>query len=193
MARRRRQQRSEHQLSGQLFLGAVVARPTGDEEAPMAAEFSLLIARVQQLLNRYHAGEIGALALAEALSNEKVIDTAGAEWTLGATSGAWYRRMPTMDWAQVPPPGPSVKPRISLTVTESGTVHDTAAPGDIFAELYAPERSEPTGDTDWVTRQPDLGDLQMVTGDLPDPPTPATPHPERDEELLHRWLDVDQT
>lgn len=191
MARQRRTERVDHtRVGGSLFLGAVVARPTGDEEQPMAAEFSLLVARVNQLLGRYHAGEIGGLQLAEALAEEKVVDVAGGEWTLGATTGAWYRRMPTMDWAQVPPPGPNVKPRIKLTVSDTGTVHDTAAPTDVFAELYGetPGADEPPAASDeawmgdaapdagWVAETPGLEGLTEVAGDhVPPPPTPPTP------------------
>lgn len=191
MGRARRAERVDlTQLGSSLFLGAVVARPTDDEEAPMAAEFSLLVARVNQLLNRYHAGELGALELAEALSEERVEDIAGGEWTIGASTGAWYRRMPSMDWAQVPPPGPNVKAKVKLVVSEAGTVTDTAAPADVFAELYGdpvtgtePEAASDTEwmgdasvDAGWVADAPSLDDLVEVAGpDTPAPPTPPTP------------------
>lgn len=199
MARQRRTERVDHtQLGGSLFLGAVVARPTGDEEAPMAAEFSLLVARVNQLLNRYHAGEIGGLQLAEALAEERVVDIAGGEWTLGATSGAWYRRMPSMDWAQVPPPGPNVKARVKLVVSEAGTVHDTSAPADVFAELYGEHADadvpaaaadtewmgDASPDAGWVAETPLLDGLTEVYGaQLPPPPTPPTPVGNADRDL----------
>ena len=136
MARRTGPENGRGQTPGGMFLGAVVARPTSAQEAPMSAEFSLLAARFSQLLAHYRTGELDPVDLAVQLSAERVQDTDGGEWTIGASSGAWYHRVPGGSWTQVPPPGPHVRAVVRL-VADTGT-EPAPVPADPFATLYAP-------------------------------------------------------
>ncbi len=151
----------------------------------MPAEFSLLVARFSQLLSRYHAGTIGTVELAEQLSAERISDTDGGEWTIGASSGAWYRRLPNEAWAQVPPPGSHVRAAVQLVADEISTSPDVVQ--DPFAKLYPadPERTgsgtDSDGDPDHspqdIVTEPAFDGLVQLYPAVPDVPVPPSPVP----------------
>jgi hypothetical protein len=163
-----------------MFLGAVVARTTAAQEAPMSAEFSLLAARYARLMSFYQSGEINGEQLAAQLAEERVWDTDGGEWTIGASSGAWYRRVAGEGWTQVPPPGPHVQAVVRL-VAEQEPEQESNAPVDPFATLYAtPAQAE----AEELTVAPSFDGVVELYPSEPSVAAPSSPSPGGGDEAV---------
>lgn len=75
---------------GGAFLGTL--RSELDEDVSLDGAFAELYARFGALRNSYDTGKLDARSLGLALRDLRVIDTDGYQWTIGATTGKWYRR-----------------------------------------------------------------------------------------------------
>lgn len=63
-----------------------------DEPAELPPEFSALAEKFDELRQSYDAGELSRAEFAESLSGVAVTSHDGSVWTIGATTGQWYRR-----------------------------------------------------------------------------------------------------
>jgi hypothetical protein len=187
--RRKRQTGPEPTESGSMFLGAAVAHDISETaNTRLAPEFVELVESFNRSLSRYRAGEISAAELGRILADTKVTDTSGATWTLGATSGAWYRRTAHFDWVQVPPPGPGVR---GAALAAVGAVAASPAAAAVI------ERPDVT-DVDLVADPNPAALIEPLTPSTPTEPQPAEPgawdlpvehiDPVADEDLLRRFL-----
>jgi hypothetical protein len=90
-----------------LFAGTL--RSTLDTPPPLSDGFRRLEALWRETLSAYLAGKFTSEQAAERLSLLKAFDKLDTEWTLGATSKAWYRKLPgSSSWVMSPPPPPSL-------------------------------------------------------------------------------------
>lgn len=122
-----------------------------------------LLSRYLALRQQVRQGRTDRWQAARLFSGLRAIDTEGYEWTLGASSGSWYRRAVGGDWLAAPPP-----------MTYGTQVGPGGQPADgSFPDIpgYEPQQPEPTatspanGPADWL-------DWQGV-GDAPPPPSDA--------------------
>jgi len=74
----------------EAFLGTL--RSELDEDVPLEGAFAELYARFGALRDSYDTGRLDARSFGLALRDLRVIDTEGYQWTIGATTGRWYRR-----------------------------------------------------------------------------------------------------
>lgn len=86
------------------FLGTL--RSELDEDVPLEGAFAELYARFGALRDSYDSGRLDARSFGLALRDLRVIDTEGYQWTIGATTGRWYRRnqQDGGQWASAPVP-----------------------------------------------------------------------------------------
>jgi len=86
------------------FLGTLRSELDGD--AALEGAFAELYARFGALRDSYDNGRLDVRAFGLALRDLRVIDTDGYQWTIGATTGKWYRRnqQEGMQWASAPVP-----------------------------------------------------------------------------------------
>lgn len=74
----------------EAFLGTL--RSELDEDVPLEGAFAELYARFISLRDSYDTGRIDSRTYGRALRDLRVIDPEGFQWTIGATTGRWYRR-----------------------------------------------------------------------------------------------------
>lgn len=74
------------------FFGTLASELT--EEVPLTGAFAELHARFEQLRDAYLAGRIDQTTFGRYLMDLRVLDQSGILWTIGASSGRWYRRAP---------------------------------------------------------------------------------------------------
>lgn len=86
------------------FLGTL--RSELDEDVVIEGAFAELYARFGALRDSYDNGRLDARSFGLALRDLRVIDTDGYQWTIGATTGKWYRRNQQEggQWASAPVP-----------------------------------------------------------------------------------------
>lgn len=86
------------------FLGTL--RSELDEDVALEGAFAELYARFGALRDSYDSGRLDARSFGLALRDLRVIDTDGYQWTIGATTGKWYRRNQQEggQWASAPVP-----------------------------------------------------------------------------------------
>lgn len=86
------------------FLGTL--RSELDEDVTLEGAFAELYARFGALRDSYDSGRLDARSFGLALRDLRVIDTDGYQWTIGATTGKWYRRnqQEGIQWASAPVP-----------------------------------------------------------------------------------------
>ncbi len=93
----------------------------GDEdEVALSPEFEALSASFWATRSAYVAGTISHDLAASRFQTLRLRDSSGTEWTLGATSAAWYMRSPGATWSrsEVPPIGVQVdRAAVPLWVT----------------------------------------------------------------------------
>jgi hypothetical protein len=98
-----------------------------DEPAVLLPAFSELAARVAELMASYDAGHLTRSALAGELDTAKVTHTDGSVWTIGVSSGQWYRRLSGVGtWeAALPPDGATTTVDNDLTADGPAWLQDT--------------------------------------------------------------------
>jgi hypothetical protein len=74
----------------EAFLGTL--RSELDEDTPLEGAFAELYARFVSLRDAYDTGRVDTRSYGRALRDLRVIDPEGFQWTIGATTGRWYRR-----------------------------------------------------------------------------------------------------
>jgi len=86
------------------FLGTL--RSELDEDIPLEGAFAELYARFTSLKDAYDMGRLDTRTYGRALRDLRVIDPEGFQWTIGATTGRWYRRnyQEGGQWAASPAP-----------------------------------------------------------------------------------------
>lgn len=84
-----------------VFLGTLLSALDSSGELPPA--FEELRVRYDTVRAHYDAGELSEDRLAGLLSGMRCYDGRGDAWTIGATSGLWYR-LTEEGWMQSPPP-----------------------------------------------------------------------------------------
>jgi hypothetical protein len=75
-----------------------------DEPSRLPGAFEQLIEQVGQARHGFERGAITKIQLAAVLQGLRVVAPDGAEWTMGATSGRWYRRPIGGAWVPALPP-----------------------------------------------------------------------------------------
>lgn len=68
------------------------------------SRFTETSAKVSELVATYQAGRLSSRRLAEQLADLITVDDYGAEWTVGAVTGRWYRRVSNGPWEAAEPP-----------------------------------------------------------------------------------------
>jgi hypothetical protein len=91
-------------LAREAFLGTL--RSELDEDTPLEGAFAELYARFTALRDAFVAGKLEPRSFGRALRDLRVIDGEGFQWTIGATTGRWYRRSvgETNRWMAAPAP-----------------------------------------------------------------------------------------
>lgn len=85
------------------FFGTLRSELDGPPQLPSG--FALLAAHTQLLLHAYDSGQLDQERLAELLAQQRCFDTVGNCWTIGATTGNWYRRAyDGTEWVAAPAP-----------------------------------------------------------------------------------------
>jgi hypothetical protein len=152
----------------------------------MPEPFEVLADTSALIRQRFLTGELTDLEAGRRLAELVHVDEHGRQWTVGATTGAWYMRYrPTDPWRAALPP--------TLTVDDDGsdgeqsvTVVDTAgtaaalADSDLAALLAATEPAD-TDSWDPVTPADD------VTGDASSFSLPAATPPADDDWAASGW------
>jgi len=92
-----------------VFLGAL--RSEYDTPNVLPTAFIQLESVVQQLLWRWKKAEITAEITMQAMSDLVLTGQDGVLWTVGASSGRWYRRLPNQGaaWVIASPPPATIK------------------------------------------------------------------------------------
>lgn len=80
----------EDSMMSEAFLGTL--RSELDEDIPLEGAFAELHARYASLRESYLAGRMDPRVFGRALRDLRVVDLDGYQWTVGATTGRWYRR-----------------------------------------------------------------------------------------------------
>ena len=84
-----------------VFLGSLLSVLDATGDLPPA--FQELRRRFDQAKSHFDAGDLSAERYAKLLSALRCFDQEGRSWTIGASSGLWYRMMDDV-WVQSPPP-----------------------------------------------------------------------------------------
>lgn len=92
------------EVSRDAFLGTL--RSELDEDVPLEGAFAELYARFISLRDAYDTGRLDTRTYGRALRDLRVIDPEGFQWTIGATTGRWYRRnyQEGGQWSSAPAP-----------------------------------------------------------------------------------------
>jgi hypothetical protein len=78
------------EVVGGTFLGTLRA----DDDTPeLVGEFAEIHQHYQELRAQFASGELTQQAFGRAMSELRCVDRDGNEWSIGATSGQWYRRV----------------------------------------------------------------------------------------------------
>lgn len=75
-----------------------------DEPSILPASFEELVRRATQAKAEYNAHSISKVDYAGLLSKLVISAPDGTEWTIGASSGQWFRRFPDSNWIPTIPP-----------------------------------------------------------------------------------------
>lgn len=92
------------EVMGDAFLGTL--RSELDEDVPLEGAFAELYARFVSLRDAYTSGRLDTKMFGKSLRDLRVVDPEGYQWTIGATTGRWYRRNHREggQWASAPAP-----------------------------------------------------------------------------------------
>lgn len=92
------------EVAREAFLGTL--RSELDEDTPLEGAFAELYARFGALRDAYQTGRLESRMFGRALRDLRVIDPEGFQWTIGATTGRWYRRSQADNgkWMAAPAP-----------------------------------------------------------------------------------------
>jgi hypothetical protein len=93
------------ELVRESFLGTL--RSELDDDVTLDGAFAELLARFSSLRDSYMAGRLEAKAFGRLLRDLRVLDGDGFQWTVGASTGRWYRRnvQDGGQWMAAPAPG----------------------------------------------------------------------------------------
>ena len=114
-----RSSRSSEPLSRPVFLGSLLSVLDATGDLPPA--FQELRRRFDQAKAHFDAGDLSAERYANLLASLRCFDPEGRSWTIGASSGLWYRMVEDV-WVQSPPPYQSAS-----AISSAATLYQTAA------------------------------------------------------------------
>lgn len=187
-----RVQREETRDHRPVFFGSLLSALDATGDLPQA--FQELRLRFDQARALYGRGDLSAERYANVLSSMRCYDSEGRSWTIGASSGLWYRMIDDV-WVQSPPPYQSaaaISSAASVYQSEAATQHDqqrsSGQPEDLAA---ATDPGEATLTDEllfglpsqlFVDEAADQGPVPF--GALPTLPVvrDSEPHPRRDSE-----------
>jgi hypothetical protein len=106
------------------FLGTLASGHPGGDVLP--DEFLALVVTFDDLYSLYETRQITREQLAAQLRKLRVVDHDDFEWTIGATTRAWYRRAVDGKWITAPPPMTSQR-RSSAPVDDTDIATDDAS------------------------------------------------------------------
>lgn len=106
-----------------------------DEPSQLLPAFEKLVTAITHAQADYDRGVLTRQALAERLAELTVVGPDGGEWTLGATTGQWYRRFNNGDWTSALPPEADEDGAVTPGVPAA---HDPAPFDAVAAFLTAP-------------------------------------------------------
>lgn len=92
---------SDFVFQGSAPLGSL--RSELDEGSDLQSEFVMLESYSQAVRHAFLTGKVESAAAAAILSKLRLLGSDGAVWSIGATSGSWYRKSGA-NWVQTPPP-----------------------------------------------------------------------------------------
>lgn len=105
-----------------------VLRSELDEPSKLPQAFEMLIEEANRARHQYERAELTKTQLAEVLQGLRVTGPDGTEWTMGATSGRWYRRPQGGTWVPSLPPEDDGEDSFhetgSQVAVSGGEVHD---------------------------------------------------------------------
>jgi hypothetical protein len=81
-----------------------VLRSELDEPEKLPRAFEQLIEEIGKARHAFERGDLTKVQLAEVLRNLRVVGPDGTEWTMGSSSGRWYRRPVGGTWVPSLPP-----------------------------------------------------------------------------------------
>ena len=126
-----------------LLFGVLPSEFAGPEE--LSEDLKDFEVTVSQIVSAYQSGIVSADACAGALSRMVISDHNGMEWTIGATTLRWYRRIPGGDWRSATPTSSESGDELHTSVQRA---KDVAR--ETIAHAQAPSAvttvSEPEGD-----------------------------------------------
>lgn len=100
-----------------FFLGTL--RSELDTPAEISSEFRNLEIAFAKVLTVYQRGLINKEETGEILTNLRISDSQGTQWTLGATTRRWYKRTLGSSWKVTPPPAAANDPVLEETAFEA--------------------------------------------------------------------------
>lgn len=117
-----------------VFFG--VLRSEFDTPDALPDAFSQAKEAFDELLSAYRNGRIGPEQAGVALSRMILTDRNGLQWTAGATTGRWYRRLPGGAWSSALPPASDDEElrRTSKKAVAAAGAALSAYPGEAVAE-----------------------------------------------------------
>jgi hypothetical protein len=154
-----RNARTSEPLSRPVFLGSLLSSLDATGDLPPA--FQDLRLRFDQAKAHFESSDMSPERYANLLAAMRCYDSDGRTWTIGATSGLWYRLVEDT-WVQSPPPYQSATAISSAAQLyyQAGTQANAEAGGQ------APTPSSPT-----------------PSSPTPSSPTPSSPTPSAPEPL----------
>lgn len=109
-----------------------VLRSELDEPTRLPLAFEMLIEETNRARHAFERGECTKIQLAEIFQQLRVIGPDGTEWTLGATSGRWYRRPVGGTWVPALPPEDDADGNSYVDQSRSEKTKATTDVGDDF-------------------------------------------------------------
>lgn len=127
------------------FFGSLRSEFDTVDELP--APYAVLRSAVVTAVGAYQNGAVSADRCAAALSSMVITDTDGIDWTVGASSQRWYRRLPGGQW-RLASPASSPLPDEADTVAQQArkTANDMVA--EAQSEQVAPSTSGGSGNAE---------------------------------------------
>jgi hypothetical protein len=136
-----RNARMREPMSRPVFLGSLLSVLDATGDLPPA--FQELRQRFDQAKARFDAGDLSAERYANLLAALRCFDSDGRSWSIGASSGLWYRLIDDA-WVQSPPPYQSASAISSAESLYRTAVEHARTPAALPA---APDATGATGAT----------------------------------------------
>jgi len=141
---------------GSFFLGGL--KSEFDEGYSLSVEFNSLIAAADNIRDKYVKFEIDAEIAAELFAKLKIKDTNGNDWTIGASSGSWYKRFPNeKQWiSSNPPVGVDCDETFTIdfeSIVHTQNTNNAPRSSGLKIEEFISEVEDNSSNKDWLLQE----------------------------------------